>query len=156
MAAPAPAEIARRAAAAMYERDHAAKALGIALEAVGPGTARCTMTVRTDMVNGHGICHGGLIFSLADTAFAYACNAYDQASVAQHCGITFLAAVPEGSRLTAAATELSLAGRSGLYDVRVTDETGRAVAEFRGHSRRIGGTVTREAMGTREATGEAP
>ena len=105
MTALAPAEIARRAAASMYERDHAAKALGIALEAVGPGTARCSMIVRADMVNGHGICHGGLIFTLADTAFAYACNAYDQVSVAQHGSITFLAAVSLGSRLTAAATE---------------------------------------------------
>ena len=135
--------LAAAAGAAMYGRDHAAKALGIALAEIGPGRARTTMTVGPAMVNGHGTCHGGLIFTLADTAFAYACNSRNQASVAQHCSITFLKPARRDDRLTADAVEQTLDGRSGVYDVRVANQKGEAVALFRGHSRTIPGEVAR-------------
>ncbi|HLI12535.1 MAG TPA: hydroxyphenylacetyl-CoA thioesterase PaaI [Alphaproteobacteria bacterium] len=126
---------------AMYARDYAAQALGITLLAIGPGRARMAMTVRPDMVNGHDICHGGLIFTLADTAFAYACNAYNRNAVAQHCTITFLAPGHSGDRLTAEAVEQSLSGRNGVYDIRVVNQKGETVALFRGNSRQVTGEV---------------
>ena len=125
----------------MLSRDQASQALGIALEAIGQGFARTSMPVRPDMVNGHGLCHGGMIFTLADTAFAYACNADNCVTVAQGAQITFIAAAHEGDRLTASATRQSAQGRTGVYDVTVTDHTGRMVALFRGNSYRIKGEV---------------
>jgi acyl-CoA thioesterase len=136
-----PAAVAHAAAAAMWADDKASSGLGMALEDVAPGRARLSMLVRPDMVNGHGICHGGFIFSLADSAFAFACNSYGQRVVAQHCAITFLRPAKKGERLTAEAAERTRAGRSGIYDVRVAGADGGIVAELRGHSRTIGGTL---------------
>jgi acyl-CoA thioesterase len=125
----------------MYARDDAARALGIALLEIRPGHARMSMPVRPDMVNGHDICHGGLIFTLADTAFAYSCNAYNRTTVAQHCTITFLAPARRGDLLTAEAEERARSGRNGVYDIRVTNQKGETVALFRGNSRTIEGEV---------------
>lgn len=132
-------EVARRSAEAMWARDDASKWLGGTLDAVGPGTATMSMTVEKHHTNGHDICHGGFIFTLADSAFAFACNSYNQIVVAQHNVITFVAPGRLGDRLTAVAREVTRFGRSGLYDVRVTDQTGRLIAEFRGASRVVKG-----------------
>lgn len=132
-------EIARRSADAMWARDDASKWLGAALDAVGPGTATLSMTVEKHHTNGHDICHGGFIFTLADSAFAFACNSYNQLVVAQHNVITFIAPGHLGDRLTAQASEVARFGRSGIYDVRVTDQAGRLIAEFRGASRTVEG-----------------
>ncbi|TWG94608.1 acyl-CoA thioesterase [Mesorhizobium sp. J18] len=134
-----PEDIARRSAEAMWERDAASKWLGATLDAVGPGTARMSMTVEKHHTNGHAICHGGYIFTLADSAFAFACNSYNQIVVAQHNTITYVAPGRLGDRLTAEAREVARFGRSGIYDVRVIDQDGRLVAEFRGVSRTIEG-----------------
>ena len=99
------------------------------------------MEVRPAMVNGHDLCHGGYIFTLADSAFAFACNTYDVVTVAQHCEVTFLNAGRLGDRLTARATERSRKGRSGIYDVTVTRGDGTVIAEFRGLSRTLGGAI---------------
>lgn len=136
-----PQALAEAVAHTMWSRDHAAQALGIRIETVGPGTAKLTMSVRPDMVNGHAICHGGLIFTLADTAFAYACNAYNQNTVASACNIDFLAPGQQGQTLIAEAVERSLSKRTGVYDVTVRDATGKTVALFRGKSHRIAGEV---------------
>lgn len=136
-----PQALAEAVAAAMWSRDRAAQALGIRIEAVGPGTATLSMKVRGDMVNGHHICHGGLIFSLADTAFAYACNAYNRNTVASGCNIDFVAPGKEGDTLTAEAVERSASGRTGVYDITVRDSAGKTVALFRGKSYRIAGEV---------------
>lgn len=138
-------ESARRVAQAvgtgMYERDRTAKALGIALEEIGPSRARMRMVVRDDMVNGHDICHGGLIFTLADTAFAYACNSHNLVTVAQHCTITFLAPAKKGDVLVATAHEHTKVGRNGVTDILVTREDGEVIAAFRGNSVTIKGEV---------------
>lgn len=126
---------------AMFSRDRAAQAMGITVVAIRPGYALLTMVVRSDMVNGHHICHGGMIFALADTAFAYACNSYNKATVASACNIDFLAPGKEGATLSAEAIEQSLAGRTGVYDVTVKDDAGKTVALFRGKSYRINGEV---------------
>jgi len=136
-----PQALAEAVAAAMWSRDRAAQALGIRIEAVGPGAATLSMKVRGDMVNGHHICHGGLIFSLADTAFAYACNAYNRNTVASGCNIDFVAPGKEGDTLTAEAIERSASGRTGVYDITVRDSAGKTVALFRGKSYRIAGEV---------------
>lgn len=125
----------------MYARDHAARMLGIRLLEIAPGRARMAMEVRPDMVNGHDICHGGLTFTLADTAFAYACNSYNHPAVAASCTIVFTAPARRGDTLTALAEERSLAGRSGVYDIQVSDQNGRTIALFRGQSRRLDGKV---------------
>ena len=131
-------ETARRCAERMFADDAASQALGITITEVAPGTAVASMTVRDDMANGHGICHGGYIFTLADTAFAFACNTYDDVTVAAGADITFLEPVSKGTGLVATAVELSRRGRSGLYDVTVRTEDGAVVAEFRGRSRSLG------------------
>ena len=127
--------------AGMYARDRAAQVLGIALEAIGPGRAVCRMTVRDDMVQGHGTCHGGIVFTLADTAFAYACNAYNRVTVALNAEIAFLAPAHAGDMLTATARERSRSGRTGIYDVEVTNGQGKTVALFRGTSYETRGEV---------------
>jgi len=132
------ATLAARCAEAMYGNDAASQALGITIDAVGPGTAQARMTVETNMVNGHGICHGGYVFTLADTAFAFACNTYDDVTVAAGADVTFLSPVAAGTTLTATATERARRGRSGLYDVTVATEAGEVVAEFRGRSWSLG------------------
>ena len=134
-----PDDLARAATEAMWEGDRASQALGMEIVAVGEGRATVTMTVRETMVNGHGTCHGGYIFTLADSAFAFACNSRNAMAVAQHCDITFLTPAYEGDVLTATASERSRAGRSGLYDVTVTKGGGRVVAEFGGLSRTVRG-----------------
>ena len=136
--------LAERVAAAMYSRDTASKALGIRIAEVSPGHAELTMPVRADMLNGHAICHGGFIFTLADSAFAFACNSYNFNTVASGCGIDFIAPAREGDMLTARARERALAGRTGVYDVEVANQRGEAVALFRGKSYRIKGHVIDE------------
>jgi acyl-CoA thioesterase len=132
-------EIARRSAEAMWARDDASKWLGMSLDTVGPGTAVTSFTVEKHHTNGHDICHGGYIFTLADSAFAFACNSHNRIAVAQHNTITFVAPGRLGSRLTASAKEIALFGRSGICDVRVADQDGKLIAEFRGASRTIEG-----------------
>jgi acyl-CoA thioesterase len=131
-------EIARRCAEHMYAADSASNALGIEISDVAAGRATATMSIIDDMVNGHGICHGGYVFTLADTAFAFACNTYDERTVAAGADITFIEPVRVGSTLHAAAVERSRRGRSGLYDVTVRTDGGVVVAEFRGRSRSLG------------------
>jgi len=122
----------------MYAADRASQRLGIVISRVGPGRATATMTVTQDMVNGHAIGHGGFVFTLADTAFAFACNTYDDVTVAAGADIDFLEPVRAGTELRASAVERSRRGRSGLYDVTVADTSGTVVAEFRGRSRSLG------------------
>lgn len=130
---------ARKCADLMFAADAASSGLGMTIEDIGPGRAVLCMKVRGDMLNGHRICHGGFIFTLADSAFAFACNSYNQLVVAQQNQITFVAPGQEGELLTATAVETSRTGRSGVYDVTVTGEDGRTVAHFRGLSRTIKG-----------------
>lgn len=132
--------LAEATASAMWERDHAARALGMQVAQVGPGRALLRMPVRPDMVNGHAICHGGMIFTLADTAFAYACNSGNQVTVASACQIDFIAPAREGELLEAEAVERTASGRTGVYDVTVSSG-GRTIALFRGKSHRLGGSV---------------
>lgn len=108
---------------------------------VHPGYAKVAMTVRADMANGHATCHGGMIFTLADSAFAFACNSYNLATVAAGCVIDFLAPAYVGDELIAEAVEQALAGRSGVYDVAVTNQKGQRIAMFRGRSRQVGGAI---------------
>ncbi|WP_420565175.1 hydroxyphenylacetyl-CoA thioesterase PaaI [Thalassobaculum sp.] len=138
---PSAQELAEACAAALWADDTASRELGMALDRVAPGEAVLSMTVTGAMTNGHGTAHGGYMFTLADSAFAYACNSRNQRTVAQHCSITYLAPSAIGDRLTAHATERALVGRNGIYDIIVTDQTGRLVAEFRGHSRTVEGTL---------------
>lgn len=126
---------------AMWAEDQASRGLGMELISVGPGRAELAMTVTDRMVNGHNICHGGFIFTLADSSFAFACNTYNQRTVAQQCAVTFIVAGKLGDRLTARAIEKSRRGRSGIYDISVTRDDGTVVAEFRGHSRTIEGEL---------------
>ena len=132
---------AEAAVAALFERDRAAQALGMRVAAVSPGAARVTMRVRPDMLNGHGSCHGGLIFALADTAFALACNSHNQRTVAAAAAIDFLAAAREGDELEAAAHELWRTQRNGIYEITVSNQEGARIALFRGRSYRIEGQI---------------
>ena len=132
-------ERARRVADVMWANDAATRALGMEIVAVGPGSAILEMSVAPQHLNGHGTCHGGLIFSLADSAFAFACNSHNRLAVAQGNSITYVAPAHPGERLRAEAHEAALMGRSGVYDVRVTGDDGRVVALFRGQSRQIRG-----------------
>lgn len=135
-----PQELAEASARAMWNDDSASQRLGMALDHVAPGQATLSMTITADMSNGHGNCHGGYIFTLADSAFAFACNSYNDVVVGQHCSICYLNPVRIGDRLTATAREVSRRGRSGIYDIRITNQDGVHVAEFRGHSRMVKGT----------------
>ena len=130
-----PEEIARASAERMWELDAVSAAQGMELMSVDPGDARVTMRVLPTMLNAHKMCHGGHIFTLADTAFAYACNSYGVSTVAQHCSITYLRPARPGDILTAHAREVHVAGRTGVYDVSVATQNGEAIAEFRGLSR---------------------
>jgi acyl-CoA thioesterase len=134
-------KLARDCADAMWRDDAASRGLGMQLVSVAPGQAVMTMTVTERMVNGHNICHGGYIFTLADSAFAFACNTYNQRTVAQHCAVTFLNSAFLGDKLVARATERQRMGRSGIYDITVTRDDGFTIAEFRGHSRTIEGKI---------------
>ena len=134
-----PQAVAERAAARMYEADLASRHLGIQIEQVAPGQATARMLVRDTMVNGHNICHGGYVFLLADTAFAFACNTYGPTTVAAACDVVFLGPAHLGDDLIAEATERHRYGRSGIYDVTVRREAPEStvIAEFRGHSRTL-------------------
>ena len=138
-AALSPDDLARACADAMWKDDSASSGLGMTIVDIGPGRATLTMTVQPHMVNGQRIAHGGFIFTLADSAMAFACNSYNEKAVASHGDITFIRPGKLGDSLVAVAREISRSRRSGIYDVRVTvgDEV---IAEFRGHSRTIGGT----------------
>ncbi|HWT34435.1 MAG TPA: hydroxyphenylacetyl-CoA thioesterase PaaI [Microbacterium sp.] len=125
---------ATRSTHTMMQNDRAAQALGIRIEVNEPGHAVMSMLVREDMTNGFAITHGGLVFALADTAFAYACNEDEKVTVAAGADIAFLKSTTAGQTLTATAVRRVRSGRNGLYDVTVTDETGDVVAEFRGRS----------------------
>ena len=127
--------LATACADAMWAQDHASRGLGMQVLRVGPGEAVLTMRVTQAMVNGHGICHGGFIFALADSAFAFACNSHGDRAVAQHCSITYLRPGRVGEMLRAEAKERVRAGRTGITDVRVLGEDGTVVAEMRGQSR---------------------
>jgi acyl-CoA thioesterase len=134
-----PDDLARACADAMWKDDDASSGLGMKIVDIGPGRATLTMIVRPDMVNGQRIAHGGFIFTLADSAFAFACNSHNEKSVAAQGNITFIKPGKLGDTLVASAREISRGGRSGIYDVRVTSGDD-VIAEFRGHSRTIGGT----------------
>lgn len=136
-----PEERAERSANAMWSADAASKWLGMSLDEVQEGSATMSLTVEPHHCNGHGICHGGIIFSLADSAFAFACNSRNQSTVAQHNMISFIAPGRLSDRLTATAAERSLTGRSGIYDIRVTNQNGETIAEMRGMSRAIRGQL---------------
>ncbi len=131
-------------AEAMYSRDRAAQALGIKIVRVQPGASLLTMAVRSDMVNGHHICHGGMIFSLADTAFAYACNSQGLAAVASAASIDFVRPAFTGDLLTATARVKQQGKLTGVYDIEIVNQQQKTVALFRGKSHRIGGTITGE------------
>ena len=139
MRAPAdPDALARACADLMWADDRASQAMGMAIEAIAPGSARLAMTVTPQMVNGLGLCHGGYIFSLADSSMAFACNSHNERAVAQHCSINFLRPAKLGMRLVASAREHSRAGRTGIIDVTVTADHEEIIAEFRGTSRDLG------------------
>jgi acyl-CoA thioesterase len=133
-----PDDLARACADAMWQDDDAGKGLGMEILQIKAGEAVLTMTVKPNMVNGHGVAHGGFIFTLADSAFAFACNSHNERAVTAQCNISFIRPGKLGDLLIATAREISRTGRSGIYDVRVTvDDT--AIAELRGHSRTVGG-----------------
>ncbi|MCC8396389.1 hydroxyphenylacetyl-CoA thioesterase PaaI [Paraburkholderia sp. MMS20-SJTR3] len=134
-------ELARATAAAMYENDACSRALGLEILEVRAGYARLRMAVRDDFLNGHQICHGGLIFTLADSTFAFACNTYNINTVASGCSIEFLRPVYGNDVLSAEAVEQTLNGRTGIYDIRVTNRAGETVAMFRGKSAQIKGNL---------------
>jgi acyl-CoA thioesterase len=136
--------LAEAVAKGMFERDRASNALGMRIERVAPGFAQLSMHVRGDMVNGHAICHGGLVFTLADSAFAFACNSYNFNTVAAGCTIEFLAPGREGDVLTATAQERAQGGRAGVYDIEVRNQLGKTIALFRGKSMRIRGHVIQQ------------
>ncbi len=132
-----PKQLAQAAVQEMYLADQASQSLGIEILEVAPGRVRLAMVVRPDMVNGLGMCHGGIVFALADSAFAFACNSYGEPMVAASAGIDFLAPTARGERVTATATEVSRGARHGIYDVAVTDAAGRVLAQFRGRCSRL-------------------
>jgi len=134
-----PQALAERVRAGMFERDAAARSLGMAFVAMGPGHATLTMGVRPDMLNGFAICHGGFITTLADTAFAYACNSGNEQTVASGISVDFMAPGRPGDVLTAAAREVFAAGRTGVYDITVTNQNGELIAVMRGKSYRLKG-----------------
>ena len=134
-------QLAELAGRTMYERDPASRQLGMTLDEIRPGYARMSMRVRGDMLNGHGTCHGGYIFMLADSAFAFACNSHNFNTVGAGCSIDYLSPGREGELLTAQAQEQALSGKTGVYDVVVTNQEGRKVALFRGKSHRVSGMV---------------
>jgi acyl-CoA thioesterase len=136
--------LAERVAARMSDADRASRALGMRIESVAPGRAEMTMTVRDDMLNGHAICHGGYIFLLADSTFAFACNSYNCNTVAQGCSIDYLAPARAGDVLHASGVERSRTGRTGVYDIEVTNHHGTTIALFRGKSYRVDGNIVDE------------
>ena len=139
-----PKERAEKAAAIMWENDRASPWIGMRLDTIDEGRSKMSLVVQGHHVNGHDICHGGIIFTLADSAFAFACNSRNQNTVAQHNSITYISPGKLGDTLTADAKEVSLSGRSGIYDVTVTNQHNDVIAEFRGCSRAIRGQLFEE------------
>ena len=137
--------LAERVARAMLDRDPASQKLGMRIAKVSPGRAEVSMTVRPDMLNGHAICHGGFIFTLADSTFAFACNSHNKVTVAAGASIEFLRPGQLGDVLTCEGVEQVLSGRHGIYDMKVTNQRGDVVALFRGKSASIQGTVVPDA-----------
>jgi acyl-CoA thioesterase len=134
------ANVARLSTDAMWAGDQMCQRLGVQLLEFGPGHARLSMTVTEQMTNAHGSCHGGVTYTLADSAFSFACNSHGQRAVAQHCSITYVAPARLGMRLIADARERQRGERGGIYDVTVRDEAGTVIAEFRGHARTLPGS----------------
>lgn len=132
-------ELARACADVMWANDNASRELGVEIVTISSGKARLKMTILPSMTNGQKNCHGGYLFLLADSAFAYACNGYNQFTVAQHCAVSFLQPAFEGDVLMADAKERSRHNRSGIYDVQVSNQHGETIAEFRGNSRTVKG-----------------
>ena len=137
-------QLAKACAEAMWAEDKASRDLGMEVVAIGPGHAELQMTVTDRMVNGHKICHGGFIFTLADSTFAFACNSRNRVTVAAGCSIEFLRPAHQGDMLSCEGLEQTLQGRHGIYDMRVTNQRGEVVAMFRGKSAQIQGTVIPE------------
>ncbi|WP_095163282.1 hydroxyphenylacetyl-CoA thioesterase PaaI [Pseudomonas sp. Irchel 3F5] len=137
-------DLASRCAQALFERDSASQGMGMRLLAAGPGSARVGMSVRQDMLQGHGTCHGGYLFALADSAFAFACNSHNEATVALGCSIDYVAPAQLGDTLTATCSELSRSGRTGNYAVRIENQQGQLIALFHGKSYKVRGTVLPE------------
>ena len=133
--------LAELAGKTMYERDPATQSLGIALAEIRPGYARMTMTVRPDMLNGHQSCHGGYIFLLADSAFAFACNSHNFVTVGAGCTIDYVAPGRAGDVLSAEGVEQAIAGKTGVYDITVRNQDNKVIALFRGKSHRVAGLV---------------
>lgn len=133
--------LAEAVATSMFERDPASQGLGMTIDAIAPGYARMSMPVRADMLNGHGSCHDGFIFALADSAFAFACNSRNMVTVGAGCTIDYLAPGRLHDVLTATAVEQALSGKSGVYDIKVSNQDGRTIALFRGKSHRVSGEV---------------
>ncbi len=136
--------LAERCAEAMWAADNASKSLGMKILSVAEGTASLTMAITHNMVNGHAICHGGLIFTLADSAFAFACNSQNQVTVASGCTIDFVRPAKLGDQLTATATVVHQGKRNGIYDVTVTNQQDELIATFRGRSARLNQTLLQE------------
>jgi acyl-CoA thioesterase len=132
---------ARTVVQSLFLADLASQSLGIEIIDVAPGRVQIAMTVRADMVNGYGMCHGGIVFAFADSAFAFACNSYGDPMVAAGASIEFLAPTPRGERVTAAAAEISRSARHGIYDVAVSDSAGLVLAQFRGRCSRLRGAT---------------
>ncbi|MGY0217500.1 hydroxyphenylacetyl-CoA thioesterase PaaI [Endozoicomonadaceae bacterium StTr2] len=134
-------QLAERCAETMYANDQVSQSLGMVIESVGPGESTVVMPVRDDMVNGYDTCHGGMIFSLADSAFAFACNSQDEVAVAAHCSIDFIRPAYRGNVLTARAKVTYQGRRSGVYHIEVVNQDGKQVALFQGNSARLGQPV---------------
>jgi acyl-CoA thioesterase len=139
-----PKERAQKSAKTMWNNDQASAWFGMRIDEIDEGFAMLSLTVEKKHTNGHGICHGGVTFALADSAFAFACNSRNQSTVAQHNTISYTTPVKLGDVLIATAKEISLIGRNGIYDVEVTNQEGLTVAQFRGYSRAIPGTLFEE------------
>lgn len=148
-----PQQVADATRDAMWRNDRVSRGLGMRVVAVGPGTATLTMAVREDMLNGHDVCHGGVIATLADSAFAFACNAYNELTVASGFDIDLLAAARQGDVLEATASETSKRGRTGLYDIAVCNQRGERVAVFRGRSHTVKGHALVEGLPVGKAAG---
>ncbi len=133
--------LAKASAAALWDGDKTTQSLGMQLLEVKPGESTLSMTVTENMCNGHGTCHGGFLFTLADSAFAFACNSYNQRAVAQHCNISFINPAFANDLLTACASEVSRSGRNGIYDIVITNQDDTMIAQFRGNSRTIKGQL---------------
>ncbi|MDI9350354.1 MAG: hydroxyphenylacetyl-CoA thioesterase PaaI [Candidatus Symbiobacter sp.] len=136
-----PQELAEACAAALFAHDQSSQAMGMKIEQIGPGTATLAMTIRADMINGHQTCHGGVLFHFGDSCFAFACNSRNQVNVALDCSIDFITPGRLGDHLRGVAREIHASGRTGLYEVVITNQHQHLVAVFRGKSYRIKGEV---------------